>query len=81
MKRYQCIFQNCNCRLYSHKLGNTCKVCNHGKVWHSTKESPPNDRYLQFFSIRKQARTPKYSTVNIYNINQKYCVSVDDLPA
>ena len=80
-RRYQCEFNNCSCGLYSHSRGDTCKVCRHGKVWHSSKEKPPNDKYLQFYSIRKSARKPEYTNINIYNVSSNYCLSVDDLPA
>lgn len=80
-KRYQCEFNNCSCGLYSHSRGDTCKVCRHGKVWHSNKDKPPCDEYLQFYSIRNSARIPEYTSVCIYDISENFCNSVDDLPA
>ena len=40
-----------------------------------------NDKYLQFYSIRKSARKPEYTNLNIYDVSSNYCLSVDDLPA
>ena len=69
--------------MYAHTIGKTCKVCNHGKIWHSRNEAPPSDKYLQFYSIRKSAIKPKYTSINnyFYNKNNIFCKTVDDLPA
>ena len=80
-KRYQCEFNNCRCNIYCHVKGDICKNCRHGKVWHSNKDKPPCDEYLQFYSIRNSARIPEYTSVHIYDISKNFCNSVDDLPA
>ena len=80
--RYHCEFENCVCRMYAHYIGETCKVCKHGKIWHSRNEAPPSDKFLQFYSIRKSARKPQYSNINNYVCkNNFFCATVDDLPA
>lgn len=80
-KRYHCEFKDCMCIAFLKDKNSRCNDCKHGEVWHSRKEAPPSDSYLQFYSVRESARHPIYASITIIDISNNYCVSVDDLPA
>ena len=70
--RYNCEFNNCNCRKYKKQIysinncsNKICLNCKHAKLWHSKKDKPPNDFYLSFVSPRAFARKPVYERINI----------------
>ena len=81
--RYHCEYSNCNCMFYIKRNNHRCLKCNHGDVWHSLKEPPPNDDYLSFVSPRKFARRPYYKRHHIINIFEPQVPplpSDDDIP-
>ena len=92
-KRYHCEFKDCNCHSYSNFIGNICKICKHGKIWHSRTELPPSDSYLAFLSPRLPARTPIYIRKRIIKVfepevpplpdssdDELFCEAIEVLP-
>ena len=66
VNRFHCEFKHCNCCKFELFCNGKCKYCKHHKIWHSLKEKPPKTNKSQFFSLRKNARTPIYVSDKFY---------------
>ena len=62
-KRFHCEFNKCNCIKFIKHGSDLCFLCQHSRVWHSSKSINSTNsitKYQTFLSSRKSAHKPMY---------------------